>query len=182
MKAIGKTSATPSLLREWSPPNVILGTSPRIQASTHAGALGGRDGRHKPDHDIGLPRGRRSSLFPVILMLVIAICGCARIANAQPSEVTFDLKIEKGRVAQNMRLIRVRQGDAVRLRWTTDRPIMLHLHGYDIEKKVEPGTVTEMAFTARITGRFPVEEHKLDARGGHAHGEAPLVRIEVRPR
>jgi hypothetical protein len=39
-----------------------------------------------------------------------------------------------------------------------------------------------MAFTARITGRFPVEEHKLDARGGHAHGEAPLVRIEVRPR
>jgi hypothetical protein len=96
--------------------------------------------------------------------------------------VAFDLKIEKGKVPQNMRLIRVRQGDAVRLRWTTDRAIILHLHGYDIEKKVEPGTVTEMAFQARATGRFPIEEHKPAAKGGHSHGEAPLVRIEVRPR
>ena len=81
-----------------------------------------------------------------------------------------------------MRLIRVKQGDAVRLRWTSDRPIVLHLHGYDIETKVEPGAVAEMAFTARATGSFPVEEHTPDARGGHSHGEAPLVRIEVRPR
>ncbi len=77
--------------------------------------------------------------------------------------------------------IRVKQGDAVRLRWTSDRPIPLHLHGYDIETKVEPGTTAEMTFTARATGRFPVEEHKPDTRGGHSHGEAPLVRIEVRP-
>ena len=81
-----------------------------------------------------------------------------------------------------MRLIRVKQGDAVTLRWTTDRPIVLHLHGYDIEKKVEPGAATEMAFVARATGRFSVEEHKPDAKGGHSHGEAALVRIEVLPR
>jgi hypothetical protein len=77
---------------------------------------------------------------------------------AQPAEITFDHQIEKGRVAQNKRLIRVKQGDAIRLRWTSDRVIMLHLHGYDIETKVEPGTTAEMAFTARATGRFPVEE------------------------
>ncbi len=35
----------------------------------------------------------------------------------------------------------------------------LHLHGYDIEKRIEPGAVTEMTFTARATGRFPVEVH-----------------------
>ena len=81
-----------------------------------------------------------------------------------------------------MRLIRVKQGDAVRLRWTTDRPIVLHLHGYDIETKVEPGAVAEMAFEARATGRFPVEEHKPNAKGGHSHGETALVRVEVRPR
>ena len=98
------------------------------------------------------------------------------------AELTFDLRIEKGRVAKKMRTIRVRQGDAVTLRWTTDRPIVLHLHGYDIEKKVEPGAATEMAFVARATGRFSVEEHKLDAKGGHSHGEAALVRIEVLPR
>jgi hypothetical protein len=101
---------------------------------------------------------------------------------AQPVEITFDLQIEKGRVAQNKRLIRVKQGDAVRLRWNSDRVIMLHLHGYDIETKVEPGTTAEMAFTARATGRFPVEEHKPQAQGSHSHGEAPLVRVEVLPR
>jgi hypothetical protein len=100
---------------------------------------------------------------------------------AQSAELTFDLKIEKGRVAKNMRTIRVNQGDAVKLRWTADRPIVLHLHGYDIEKKVEPGTVAEMSFVARATGRFSVEEHKPDAKGGHSHGEA-LVRIDVLPK
>jgi hypothetical protein len=115
------------------------------------------------------------------MVLMIAAIGAAS-APAQTPEVVFDLKIEKGRVAQNMRLIRVKQGDAVKLRWTSDRPIVLHLHGYDIEKKVEPGAVAEMAFEARAAGRFPVEEHKPNAKGGHSHGEAPLVRIEVRPR
>ncbi len=73
------------------------------------------------------------------VLLLGAIVGFASIAAAQTPEVAFDLRIEKGRVAQSMRLIRVRQGDAVKLRWTTDRPIVLHLHGYDIETKVEPG-------------------------------------------
>ena len=115
------------------------------------------------------------------LLASLALLG-ALMAQAQAPEVAFDLKIEKGRVAERMQLVRVRQGDAVRLRWTSDRPIVLHLHGYDIETKVLPGLVAEMVFTARATGRFPVEEHRSDARGNHSHGEAPLVRLEVRPR
>jgi hypothetical protein len=117
----------------------------------------------------------------VALLMSLALAGLLP-AYAQAPEVVFDLKIEKGRVAERMRSIRVKQGDAVRLRWTSDRPIALHLHGYDIETKVTPGTVAEMAFTARAAGRFPVEEHTPNARGGHSHGEAPLVRLEVRPR
>jgi hypothetical protein len=106
----------------------------------------------------------------------------AASAVAQTPEVAFDLRIENGKVAPSMRLVRVKQGDAVKLRWTSDKPMALHLHGYDIETKVEPGVVAEMAFAARATGRFPVEEHKPNAKGGHSHGESPLVRIEVRPR
>jgi hypothetical protein len=40
--------------------------------------------------------------------------GWAAIAHA--AELTFDLKIEKGRVAKAMRTIRVKQGDGVTLR------------------------------------------------------------------
>jgi hypothetical protein len=101
---------------------------------------------------------------------------------AQAEELTFELRVESGRVPDNMRLIRVKQGDTVRLRWSTDRTIMLHLHGYDIEKKVEPGTIAEMTFAARATGRFPIEVHTSKEGGGKAHGEAPLVQIEVYPR
>jgi hypothetical protein len=117
-----------------------------------------------------------------LCLATLVLVGIASLASAQPSEAVFDLRIERGRVAQKMRTIRVKQGDAVRLRWTSDRPITLHLHGYDIEVKVEPGTVAEMAFLARAAGRFPVEEHKPNPKGGHSHGEAALVRIEVRPR
>lgn len=121
-----------------------------------------------------------TAMLAALVLLTLA-AGASRL-GAQGREAAFDLKIEKGKVPQNMRLIRVKQGDAVKLRWTTDRTIILHLHGYDIEKKVEPGAVAEMAFEARATGRFSIEEHKPHAKGGHSHGEAPLVRIEVRPR
>lgn len=114
--------------------------------------------------------------------ILLPLVGLVTLAFAQSSELVFDLRIERGRVPQSMRVIRAKQGDAVKLRWTSDRPIMLHLHGYDIEVKVEPGAVAEMAFLARATGRFPVEEHKPNPQGGHLHGEAALVRIEVRPR
>jgi hypothetical protein len=125
---------------------------------------------------------RSAGLTFNLLILVLSLSVPAAIVGAQTKELIFDLKVEHSTVPPNMRLIRVKQGDVVKLRWTSDRPITLHLHGYDIERKIVPGTVSEMAFTANATGRFPVEEHKPDAHGGHSHGEAPLVRIEVYPR
>jgi hypothetical protein len=127
-------------------------------------------------------RMRSWARLAAVVLLVGALFGSAHVGEAQRTESVFELRIEKGRVAPNMRRIRVRQGDAVRLRWTSDRPITLHLHGYDIETKVEPGAIAEMTFTARAAGRFPVEEHRRDARGAHSHGEAPIVQIEVHPR
>src|SRR6266571_2404636 len=87
---------------------------------------------------------------------------------------------ERGQVAPNMRLIRVKQRDVVKLRWGTDQPLTLHLHGYDIEQKVEAGTIAEMKFTARATGRFPVHLHDArDRAGSPSHHEPPLVLLEV---
>ena len=103
------------------------------------------------------------------------------IIEAKAEELSFDLRLTRGQVPANMRLIRVKQGDIVRLRWNSDRPIALHLHGYDIERKVEAGAVAEMTFTARAAGRFSVEEHQPLTGGAHAHG-APIVQIEVLPR
>lgn len=117
-----------------------------------------------------------------IAFLMLALLSLTAIP-AQATDVAFDLRIERGRVSANMRVIRVKQGDNVTLRWSTDRATVVHLHGYDIEKKLEPGSPADMTFRARASGRFPVEIHTSKAgAAGHAHGEAPLVQIEVHPR
>jgi len=104
-------------------------------------------------------------------------------APALAAELTFDIKIEHGRVPDTMRLIRVNEGDVVKLRLVSDQPIVLHLHGYDIEKRVAAGAITELAFTAYATGRFPIHVHAQGAgAGGHEHEDAPLATIEVYPR
>ena len=91
------------------------------------------------------------------------------------------LRIANGRVPENMRRIRVKQNDVVKLSGARDAPVSVHLHGYDIEKEVTPGAVSEMTFTARATGRFTVEPHLgKTPSGGHAHGDV-LVTIEVYP-
>ncbi len=117
-----------------------------------------------------------------MLLLAPTAAVLAPAVGASAADLTFDLKIERGQVPQNMRVIRVSQGDVVKLRWSTDQPLTLHLHGYDIEQTLERGAVAEMTFTAHATGRFPVHVHDGSARAGsHFHQEVPLVLIEVYP-
>ena len=115
------------------------------------------------------------------VLLALSLAGVVIGAGAEAAELTFVLRIEQGRVPQNMRLIRVKQGDVVKLQWSAERRTAIHLHGYDIDKTVEPDAVTDMTFTARATGRFTIEPHVgRQPSGGHAHG-AVLVTIEVLP-
>jgi FtsP/CotA-like multicopper oxidase with cupredoxin domain len=100
----------------------------------------------------------------------------------QAAEVTYVLRIENGHVPANMQLIRVWQDDTVKLQWTAEKPSIVHLHGYDIERRIVPGAVTELTFTARATGRFQVHLHgNAPGPAGHGHEDA-LVTIEVYPR
>ena len=104
-------------------------------------------------------------------------------AGVPAAELTFDIKMERGRVPDTKQLIRVNEGDVVKLRWTSDQPLILHLHGYDIEKRIAAGALTELGFTAYATGRFPIHVHAQGATAsGHTHEDAPLAIIEVYPR
>jgi hypothetical protein len=116
-------------------------------------------------------------LFTIALLVTPGLA----VTGAKADELTFELRIDRGQLPPAKRLIRVKQGDVVKLRWSSDRPIALHLHGYDIERKVEPGVVAEMTFTALATGRFPVAEHQARSGGSHTHG-APIVQVEILPR
>lgn len=97
-------------------------------------------------------------------------------STALAADRIFDLSISHGRLAGGPDTIRMHQGDTVLLRWHSDRAIVLHLHGYEIETRIEPGAVAETRFVARATGRFPVHAH-----GSNARSEAVLVYLEVYP-
>jgi hypothetical protein len=101
----------------------------------------------------------------------------AATAPADPS--TVDFAVAKNKVtatggALNAGTIRFQQGDLIRLRWTTDEAMVLHLHGYDIEGDIAAGEPTSMVFDADLAGRFPTERHGTKA--------VTLVYVEVYPK
>lgn len=77
--------------------------------------------------------------------------------GGEPRTETFDVSIESG--AMNPEEISVSEGDRVTLRLTSDEPVELHVHGYDLEEEVNPGEPTTLSFEADLTGRFEVEDH-----------------------
>jgi hypothetical protein len=97
------------------------------------------------------------------------------LAAAEPRMI--ELAIQNRALPRERRVIGVKQGDEVTLRWTADAPVTVHLHGYDIEQDVKPGTPTVMTFTARAAGRFPIELH-----GGKGVKETTIGYLEVQPR
>jgi hypothetical protein len=107
-------------------------------------------------------------------------------ATGTTDSPTFNLEIRTRKVVGTSRTVRVKQGDIVILRWTTDETVALHLHGYDIEQVIKPGAPADLAFKAHAIGRFPITAHGF---GDHAHAGRHsestlvyLVYIEVLPR
>lgn len=100
------------------------------------------------------------------------------IAQDSPRRV-IDLRIESRKVVAPMAAIRLTEGDTVELRWTSDEPVELHLHGYDLKIQVRPDAPAAMVIEASATGRFPITSHGWGA-GGHGHDA--LTYLEVYPR
>src|SRR5262245_66263764 len=84
-------------------------------------------------------------------MQALSLGGALTVA-ADAAEVTYALTIANGRLPENMRLIRVKQNDVVKLEWRTDKPLTAHLHGYDIEQELKPGAVNEVRSEERRGG------------------------------
>ena len=88
----------------------------------------------------------------------------AESTSSQPPEANIDLAIQGGTMTPDE--VSVTEGDQVNFRITSDHPVEFHLHGYDLEKEVEPGEPAELVFDATITGRFAIEDHDTDTELG----------------
>lgn len=108
-------------------------------------------------------------------LAAITVLAAISPAGAQ-AEKTFAIALIDGKAAADQQTLRVSKGDKVVLRWTSDRRIALHLHGYDLETSVPAKSAATTSFTASLTGRFPVSEHAH----GPGHHRAVLY-LEVHP-
>ncbi len=103
-----------------------------------------------------------------------------RAATAQDNpRRAIEVRIENRKVVAPLAAIRITEGDRVELRWTSDEPVELHLHGYDLKIQVRPDAPAAMVVEATATGRFPITSHGWGT-GGHGHDA--LTHLEVYPR
>jgi hypothetical protein len=110
------------------------------------------------------------------LWLLSTVWLCAP-ALSLAEERQFELRVIEG-VLEGDDVLRVTQGDTLRILLDSDRRLTVHLHGYDLEVSAAPGSPGELVFEAEFSGRFPVEIH---AHGSDAdHGT--LAYVEVLPR
>ena len=82
----------------------------------------------------------------------------------EPQERIYDVAIEDG--AMNPAEISAEEGDLVTLRLTSESPVVVHVHGYDLEGDVLPGEETVLSFEADATGQFEIEDHETEAQLG----------------
>jgi hypothetical protein len=94
-----------------------------------------------------------------------------RTSDEQPHETLTQnqdferIRIKGGKPVGGVAAIKVKKGEHVRIVVSSDAHDDIHLHGYDIEKPVEPGQPAQFNFTANIEGIFEIESHVAEDAG-----------------
>ena len=107
----------------------------------------------------------------LILMLLVLVALGALFAVLRPDEPggpaadaprerTIQLAVEDGAMSPDE--VEVGEGDRMKLLLTSDELVEVHLHGYDLEREIEPGETTTLSFEADLTGRFEIEDHESE--------------------
>jgi hypothetical protein len=127
---------------------------------------------------------RPARLCPVLVGLLLAVgplAGCAGkaagssataagsgstassgSATSSGAEQRIEVTVVNGTASGDTGRVPVAVGTAVTLVVTSDVADTVHVHGYDIEKELTPGTPVTLQFDATVPGVFEVELHEAD--------------------
>jgi hypothetical protein len=97
------------------------------------------------------------------------VCGAVLFVTAMDicaEAVTFDVAIRSDGT-DKPRTLRAKKGDRITILWSTDQPLVVHIHPFEVEQDVVPGKTALSEFAADISGRFPIEVHILGKRARH---------------
>lgn len=116
-----------------------------------------------------------SRTLAIATAVILAALLAAACEEREPQDLSFAMSIEEGELAGDESTVTANQGDTVTIDWTSDMPLLVHLHGYNIETQLEPGVTAQMSFMADATGRYDIAVH---APGMH---DSVIATLEVRP-
>jgi hypothetical protein len=120
-------------------------------------------------------RGRRSVLTAGLLLTLAGCAGtapsdsraAATAAEVAPSSAPespagqhLRVQLTGGQASGDTGRVPVAVGTPVTLSITSDAADEVHVHGYDLEATLTPGTPAEISFDAGIPGVFEVELHE----------------------
>lgn len=95
-------------------------------------------------------------------------------AEPPPAPPVPTIRIRGDALVGGAETIDVSTGETVRFRVVADEAWDLHIHGYEIERTVQPGEPLQISFPAEIEGAFEAEVHGASA-------EFPIAEINVSP-
>jgi len=117
----------------------------------------------------------------VVVAIVIAVSGGGgddgRGTNSGSTATNFKLDIKSGKPAGGVQDFKVKKGDKVTIVVSADAHDVIHLHGYNIEKDIEPGKPATFKFTANLEGIFDIESHVAEDAGR----EPQMGKLTVEP-
>jgi plastocyanin len=83
---------------------------------------------------------------------------------AAPAEPT--IAVRGGQVPGDPKALKFSGGERVRFRVTSDEPIEVHVHGYDLEEAAAPGAPAEFSFAPELQGAYDIELHPSEVQIG----------------
>ena len=127
---------------------------------------------------------RRLFLSAGLIVILFSGISCT---SADPRDRSFNLSIVDQKLVNQDSNLTVNQDDRVNIVINSDKNVLFHLHGYDIEKLVKAGEPTEIDFTAKASGSFPftihesesTEEHESHENASHGHHEDGHEEVSV---
>jgi hypothetical protein len=106
----------------------------------------------------------RKLLALAIALVAIAVPTAASARPATVKPVVIPITVVNGKPVGGIKRPTVKKGQTVRLVVRTNVGTEIHLHGYNLEKKVKKGVPTVLQFVAKVPGRFALELHPMDAQ------------------
>jgi nitrous oxide reductase len=113
----------------------------------------------------------------VVVAIVIALSGGGGDSGTTSAGAVHRIDIKGGKPDGGVQNFKVKKGDRVTIVVSADAHDMIHLHGYDIEKDVEPGKPATFKFTANLEGIFDIESHVAEDAGR----EPQMGKLTVEP-